>query len=310
LFFAQLHEAVGGGYPGETVEALWDLVWRGLVTNDTLHALRAYLAKPETSRSSKRVHNQTAFRSRRTTPPSAQGRWTLVPAVDRSTPAAQTAWSHALAQQLLLRHGIVTRETAAQENLAGGFSAVYEVLKALESSGKVRRGYFVAGLGAAQFAQPAAVELLRALRASSPERAEMVLLAATDPANPWGSVLRWPDGEDASAALTRSVGAMVILRNGDLAAYLRRSNPALQLFLPADEPDRSTAARDLAAFLAEYAQGLLQNPETRHHGGLLIETISGVRAQEHFFAEFLREAGFSASARGFHVRHTAPPVQS
>jgi ATP-dependent Lhr-like helicase len=310
LFFAQLHEAVGGGYPGETVEALWDLVWRGLVTNDTLHALRAYLAKPETSRSSKRVHNQTAFRSRRTTPPSAQGRWTLVPAVDRSTPAAQTAWSHALAQQLLLRHGIVTRETAAQENLAGGFSAVYEVLKALEASGKVRRGYFVAGLGAAQFAQPAAVELLRALRTSPPQRAEMVLLAATDPANPWGSVLRWPDGEDASAALTRSVGAMVILRNGDLAAYIRRNNPALQLFLPADEPDRSTAARDLAAFLAEYAQGLLQNPETRHHGGLLIETISGVRAQEHFFAEFLREAGFSASARGFHVRHTAPPVQS
>ena len=78
-FFPQVHEATGGGYPGETLEALWSLVWRGLVTNDTLHALRAYLSKPETKRG-KRVHEQGAFRSRRTTPPTAQGRWTLVAA--------------------------------------------------------------------------------------------------------------------------------------------------------------------------------------------------------------------------------------
>jgi len=309
MFFAQLHEAIGGGYPGETVEALWSLAWRGLITNDTLHALRAYIEKPEASRSPKRLHNQPAFRSRRTTPPSAQGRWTLVPSIDRATPAAQTAWSHSLSLQLLHRYGIVTRETVAQENLPGGFSAVYDVLKALEESGRVRRGYFVAGLGAAQFAVPAAVELLRSLRNAEPEKSEMVALAATDPANPWGSILRWPEPEEAPTdgqpSITRSVGASVILRNGELVAYLRRNNPSIQVFLPADEPDRSAVARDLAVFLAEYAQEQLQNQGTRRHGGLLIDTINGQPAYQHFLAAFLQESGFHPSPRGFHVRYVA-----
>jgi ATP-dependent Lhr-like helicase len=309
MFFAHVHEAVGGGYPGETVDALWSLVWRGLVTNDTLHALRAYVEKPESARPGRRIHDQTGFRSRRTTPPAAQGRWTLLPLPERTTPAAQTAWSHAAALQLLQRHGIVTRETAAQENLPGGFSAIYEVLKALEASGSVRRGYFIAGLGGAQFALPSAVELLRSLGRATPDPAEMVALAASDPANPWGSILRWPDAEDPGAALTRSVGATIILRNGSLAAYLRRNNPALQIFLPADEPDRSAAARDLAAFLAEYAQKLLQKLETSHRGGLFIETIGGRPAHEHFFSEFLQRAGFHASPRGFYVRRILQPEQ-
>ena len=310
MFFAPLHQEAGGGYPGETVDALWNLVWRGLITNDTLHALRSYIEKPETARSSKRVHNQTSFRSRRTTPPSAQGRWTLVPAIDRSTPAAQTAWSHALATQLLQRYGVVSRETAAHENLPGGFSAIYEVLKALEATGRVRRVYFVTGLGAAQFAAPSAVELLRSLRSVPPEQAEMVLLSAADPANPWGGVLRWPPssapGDDGAPALTRSVGANVILHNGELVAYLRRNNPAIQVFLPAEEPDRSAAARDLAVFLANYAQTLLQNQDTRHHGGLLIDSIGGQPAQQHFLARFLTGAGFQPSPRGYHVRYVAP----
>ena len=109
MFFAQLHEAVGGGYPGETLDALWSLVWRGLVTNDTFHALRAYVARPATSRQPKRQHNLPAFRSRRTTPPSAQGRWSLVPA----SLASPTEWSHAFANQLLNRYGVLTRESAA-----------------------------------------------------------------------------------------------------------------------------------------------------------------------------------------------------
>ncbi|HEX4066455.1 MAG TPA: DEAD/DEAH box helicase [Acidobacteriaceae bacterium] len=303
MFFAQLHDSTGDGYPGETIDALWSLVWRGLVTNDTLHALRAYTAKPDTARSSKRQHNQPAYRSRRTTPPNAQGRWTLVPMPDRTNPASQTAWSHALCQQLLHRYGVVTRETVAQENLPGGFSAVYEVFKALEAAGRVRRGYFVAGLGGAQFAQPAAVDLLRSLRTADPEKSEMVILAATDPANPWGSILHWPVSEDPTASLTRSFGASVILRNGELIAYLRRNNPAIQVFLPAEEPDRTTAARDLAAFLVNYAQELLQNPETRHHGGLLIDAIGGQPAYQHFLATFLSEAGFHPSPRGYHVRY-------
>ncbi len=312
-FFTDLHDAIGGGYPGETVDALWSLVWRGLVTNDTLHALRAFIARPEPSRAGKRVHNQPAFRSRRTTPPAAQGRWTLVPSPDRSTPAQQTEWSHAIAQQLLQRYGIVTRETVAQENLPGGFSAIYEVLKALEAQGRIRRGYFVAGLGGAQFAQPAAVDLLRSLRTSTPHQPEMILLAASDPANPWGSILRWPEPDSAApentTALTRSVGANVILRNGALVAYLRRNNPALQVFLPPEnelaEPDRSAIARDLAHFLAIFARELLQTPETRHHGGLLIDTIAGRPAHQHFLAPFLQEAGFRPSPRGFHVKYVA-----
>lgn len=245
MFFAQLHDALGGGYPGEIIDALWSLVWRGLVTNDTFHALRAYVAKPSFSRPAKRQHNLPAFRSRRTTPPSAQGRWALLAQPDRSTPAQQTEWSHALALQLLNRYGILTRETVAQENVPGGFSAVYDVLKALEESGRIRRGYFVAGLGAAQFALPAAVDMLRSLRANAqPEKAEMVPLAATDTANLYGSVLRWPQIADDSAepgprSLTRSVGASVILRSGELLAYTRRNNPNLQIFLP---PRSRTAA--------------------------------------------------------------------
>jgi ATP-dependent Lhr-like helicase len=299
-FFAQLHEAVGGGYPGETLDALWNLVWRGLVTNDTFHALRAFVARPASSRQPKRQHNLPSFRSRRTTPPSAQGRWSLVPA----SLASPTEWSHAFANQLLNRYGVLTRESAGSENLPGGFSAIYDVLKALEESGRIRRGYFVAGLGATQFALPAAVDLLRSLRAGPPlEKPEMVILAATDPANVYGSVLRWPTGEeeDGSRMLTRSVGASVILRNGELVAYLRRNNPNLQVFLPPEEPDRSTTARDLGLFLATLAQQDMERREDQR-GGMLISTINGQPAAQHFLASFLRDAGFHLALHGFNFR--------
>lgn len=306
MFFAQLHDAAGGGYPGETLDALWNLVWRGLLSNDTFHALRADVAKPSAERRAKREHNLPAFRSRRTTPPAAQGRWGLVPRPDRGTAAQQTEWSHALALQLLNRYGILTREMAAAENFPGGFSAVYDVLKALEESGRVRRGYFVAGLGAAQFALPAAVDLLRGLR-NDPEKPEMLVLAATDPANVYGSVLRWPQAVDTS--LTRSVGASVVLRNGELVAYMRRNNPSVQVFLPDEEPDRSHAARDLAALLAQSAQeGLRQDMD--HRGGLLISSINGQPVHEHWLARFLIDTGFAPAPNGFNVRRVATPSAS
>jgi ATP-dependent helicase Lhr and Lhr-like helicase len=299
-FFAQLHETVGGGYPGETLDALWSLVWRGLVTNDTFHALRAYVARPASSRQPKRQHNLPSFRSRRTTPPSAQGRWSLVP----TSLASPTEWSHAFANQLLNRYGVLTRESAATENVPGGFSAIYDVLKALEESGRIRRGYFVAGLGATQFALPAAVDLLRSLRTGPPlEKPEMVTLAATDPANLYGSVLRWPAGEeeDGPRMLTRSVGASVILRNGELVAYLRRGNPGLQIFLPAEEPDRSITARDLSQFLATLAQQDMERRED-HRGGMLISAINGQPAAQHFLASFLQDAGFHLAPQGVNYR--------
>jgi ATP-dependent helicase Lhr and Lhr-like helicase len=314
MFFAQLYDAVGGGYPGETLDALWSLVWRGLITNDTFHALRAYVAKPSSSRPAKRQHNLPAFRSRRTTPPSAQGRWTPLVQPERALPARHTDWSHALAMQLLNRYGILTRETIAQENICGGFSAVYEVLKALEESGRIRRGYFVAGLGAAQFALPAAVEMLRSLRSNSqPEKTEIVSLAATDTANLYGSVLRWPQAaedstESGSRSFTRSVGASAILRNGELVAYMRRGNPNLQIFLPAEEPDRSNAARDLSNFLASTAQTAMREEAERSRGGLLISTINGQPVHAHWLARFLLDAGFAAAPMGFNIRRTPAPA--
>ena len=163
----------------------------------------------------------------------------------------QTEWSHAIAQQLLTRYGVVFRETAHAENLPGGFSAVYDVMKALEESGRVRRGYFAADLGATQFAMPAAVDLLRSLRMTQQEQSEVVMLAATDPANPYGALLRWPTAPEEGSSFTRSVGARVVLVDGALTAYIRRGNPNLQVFLPEEEPQRSQTARALAEFLVQ-----------------------------------------------------------
>ena len=315
-FFDPLHQALGGGYPGETIEALWSLVWRGLITNDSLHALRAYIAKPDSSRTPRRLQTGAVFRSRRTTPPTAQGRWSLLPLrAQKGMEGGPTATeaSHALALQLLNRYGVLLRESVAAENVTGGFSAVYDVLKALEESGRIRRGYFVAGLGATQFALPAAVDLLRQLRNAPPaEKPEFVQLAATDPANPYGSVLRWPDlpvaEEDTEAAprlLTRAAYAEVILRNGQLVAWLRRGNPNLLIFLPAEEPERSQAASGLAHFMCARGQ---QSLRANAHLGILITTINGQPVAAHPMARFLMDAGFHPGPLGMHLRRIPLPV--
>jgi ATP-dependent Lhr-like helicase len=333
-FFTQLHESVGGGYPGESLDALWSLVWRGLVTNDSLHPLRAYIARPESSRSNRKVHgNGTgAFRSRRTVPATAQGRWSLigntgVPQVSLlrpgiSTTPTQTESTHALALQLLNRYGVLLRESVAAENVPGGFSVVYPVLKALEESGRIRRGYFVAGLGATQFALPAAVDLLRSLRNAPaiPEsgKPEFVLLAATDPANPYGSTLRWPeipaeaaDTESAPRILTRAAYAQVVLSTGRLVAWLRRGNPNLLVFLPADEPEHSHVADGLAQFLAQEGHSRLERDQVGNHtSGYLISTINGVTVAAHPFSHELRDAGFHPGPLGLHLRRPATPPRS
>jgi ATP-dependent Lhr-like helicase len=309
-FFDPLHQALGGGYPGETIEALWSLVWRGLITNDSLHALRAYISKPESARMPRRLQTGVVFRSRRTTPPTAQGRWSLLPIrAQKGNVGGPTATeaSHALALQLLNRYGVLLREQVAAENVPGGFSAVYDVLKALEESGRIRRGYFVAGLGATQFALPAAVDLLRQLRTAPPEeKPEFVQLAATDPANPYGSVLRWPelpvaeeDAETAPRLLTRAAYAEVILRNGQLVAWLRRGNPNLLVFLPAEEPERTQAASGLAHFLCLRGQERLRGAS---HQGVLITTINGQPVAAHPMARFLMDAGFHPGPLGMHLR--------
>jgi ATP-dependent helicase Lhr and Lhr-like helicase len=302
-FFAALHEQAGGGYPGETVDALWDLVWKGVITNDTFHALRAFTRPPE-RRQRKPVRR--SFRSRRAAPPSAEGRWSLIQ--DRAgVQVSPTEWSAATAQQLLARYGVLTREVAAAEGIIGGFSAVYDVLKAMEDAGRIRRGYFVGGVGATQFALPAALELLRSLR-EPPEEAETVVLSATDPANPYGTMLKWPatgesDGTGGRGP-TRTVGSLVVLVNGSIAAYISRGGRQLLVYLPEDEPARSVVGRALASRLAGLARA------EDGGGGLLVAEINGAPASDHPFAPYLAGAGFSPSAMGFQMRRPPSPLAS
>jgi ATP-dependent Lhr-like helicase len=290
-FFASLHEATGGGYPADTVNALWNLAWQGIVTNDTFHALRAYTrAAPRPPRARRR--ETSGFRSRRLAPPSAEGRWSLVPC--RAQRENATAWSAAVAQQLLARHGLVTRESLSAESLPGGFGTVYPVLKALEESGRVRRGYFVAGLGAAQFSLPGALDLLRSLRdGGASETPEVAVLAATDPANPYGSTLKWPASVEGRAP-ARTVGATVILVDGALGAYLSRGDRQLKTSLPDQEPQRSRVCRAVARALIERARSGGDSPR-----GMLIEEIDGVPPAAHVLAPSLAEAGFTGGALGF-----------
>jgi ATP-dependent Lhr-like helicase len=289
-FFGPLLDAIGGGFPQETVDAIWGLVWRGLLTNDTLHALRAYVAPPERAR---RAARGGTFRSRRLVPPSAEGRWAIVPA-----PAASpTAWATATANQLLTRHGLVARDITAIEQLPGGFSALYPVLRRLEETGRIRRGYFVAGLGAAQFAQPGAIDLLRDAREARDE-VVTVTLSATDPANPYGVLIPWPVivSEDTRGA-TRSAGARVVIVNGRLAAWISRGDRQVILCLPDDEPERSTVGRALARELVEIAR---RAPEGRR--GWLIEEINGKPAAQHPGSQYLLEHGFASTAMGLQLR--------
>jgi len=305
-FFPAIHQACGAGYPGETVAALWDLAWRGLVTNDTFHALRAFTQPPTRQR---RRDPARVFRSRRLTPPSAEGRWGLVASWAAARPSA-TERAAAVAQQLVNRHGVLTREAMTVENVPGGFSAVYDVLKAMEDAGRIRRGYFVGGLGATQFALPGAVDLLRSVR-DEPEAPQVVYLAATDPANPHGAILKWPsrpagggsapggvDEHVARRGPTRSVGAGVILVDGCLAAYVGKADRQFLTFLPEDEPARSRVAREVARTLFSLATS---GPD---RGGMLIAEIDEVDAARHPLAPFLVDAGFVRRPTGFQA---APP---
>ncbi|MBI5543391.1 MAG: DEAD/DEAH box helicase [Deltaproteobacteria bacterium] len=292
-FFGELHLAAGGGYPGQTLEALWDLVFKGLVTNDLFLPLRAF-TRPRQARGRRALPVSGSFRSRREAPPSAEGRWTLVEsrAGSQAVAATDTAFGTALVQQLLARYGLVTREVPLSESVTGGFSAIYDVFKGMEESGRLRRGFFVSDVGAVQFAVPPVVDLLRSLR-EDPEKPEIVRLAATDPANAWGALLRWPaiDGE-VSRGPARAVGAQVILVNGALGAYVGRGGRQIFTWLPPEEPERAKAARAVAEQLGQVA--------ARSRSGFELEEINGAPARSHPLAPFLVAAGFGAGPRSFY----------
>ena len=243
------------------------------------------------------------FRSRRSSPRSSEGRWSLVETVESSS-SANTEWGAATAQQLLTRYGLVTRETVASEAIAGGFSAVYQVLRAMEDAGRIRRGYFVAGLGGAQFAMPAALDLLRSHR-DVPDAPQAVVLAATDPANPYGTLLKWPEAgggtvetrADVGRGATRTVGSLVVLVDGLAAGYLRRGERDLLVALPETEPARTRVAQALARALIRHAAA---RPDGRR--GLFLETINGARAALHPAAHWFVAEGFVTGADGLQYR--------
>jgi ATP-dependent helicase Lhr and Lhr-like helicase len=324
-FFAALHGGAGGGFPGETSGVLWELAWQGVVTNDTFHSLRGFLREQRSEREGRgRTQSDLAppgspeflrqFRARPRGGAMAQGRWSLVRSrIHRQ--ASVTEWSAGLAQQLLLRYGLVARESAAAEELPGGFSAIYPALRQMEERGWVRRGMFVSGLGGSQFATNAAVETLRGLR--TPALQSAVLLAAVDPANPYGTLLPWPrQSESGGAALStsshgmaRSSGASVLLVAGELVGYLRRGNPSLKLFLPASQPERDDYASAAARELARLALRRQTEPAAAR-SGVLISEINGAPAREHFFGEFLVEAGFVLTPLGYQMRRPLHGEQS
>jgi ATP-dependent helicase Lhr and Lhr-like helicase len=307
-FFSEIHAACGGGFPGDTVDALWELAWTGRITNDTFYPLRKLLLPEDRKRKREIIDDERPgspgylqrLRSR-TSAGQAHGRWSLL-RQRISVALTPTQWSANVAQQLLQRHGIVMRETAIAENTPGGYNTIYPALKIMEDSGWVRRGMFVAGLGAAQFAMPAAVDMLRSLRVD-PSVPEVLHLAATDSANPYGTLVPWPriEGESEEAgphhSMARTSGTAVILINGQLVAFLRRRNPSVRVFLPESEPERSQFARELAKKLAELAVRRLNRRQ-----GLLIGEINGAPAREHFLAPYLGDAGFVNTVLGYQMR--------
>ena len=304
LFFRSLSDRAGSTDDAALVAAIWDLVWSGRLTNDTLAPLRAALGTagrpaPGRRRAPTRARYGRVGRPAmpsRTGPPTAAGRWSRLPS--RETDATRRA--HAQAEVLLDRHGVLTRGAVVAERTPGGFAAVYPVLRASEESGRSRRGYFVESLGAAQFASPGAVDRLRTYAADRRERSPAVVLAATDPAQPFGAALPWPDRPsdvDGDAAAGRGhrpgrkAGALVVLVDGRLTLYVERGGRTLLSWT--DQPAPLQAAADALA-LAVREGGL---------GRLAVERADGesVHAPSPL-SEALESAGFRPTPRGLRLR--------
>jgi len=344
MFFPQLLAALGGGFAPEVKDALWDLVWTGEVTNDSLHPIRATL-KPSPARSVRRRGP-----TQRGLAPDLAGRWSLVSSY-RDDKLTATERLTARVRQLLDRYGVITREVVQNEETLGGFAAVYGVLRAMEEAGRVRRGYFVAGRGAAQFALPGAVDRLRTLREPDPDaEPKIVMIAATDPANPYGAALNWPnhrtgesevepsderaassegrrrerDSEDERRSTPsdervederpgllstrrpmRSAGALVVLIDGVLAAWLAKDRPSSSgsRAVPWGERALLTFAEgeavDVARTRALIAKALAAEAAKGRGAPFFIDEVDGVPIDESGMAEPLRVAGFARTPRGY-----------
>lgn len=265
-FFQSLYGAAGGGNPDDVAEALWDLVWSGVVTCDSIGALRAFTMKRR-RRSTARRQLPTA------TPPHASGRWYLTESLRTGEPTAEER-AIAKVNTLLDRYGIVTRDVVLAEGIPGGFTGLYRVLSGLEDVGQVRRGYFIEGLGGAQFGLPGAIDRLRVTEATG-----IVVLATADPANPFGGVLPWPDTEGRP---TRTAGSRVATDDGALVAWMDRSGRRVCVF----SSDAERSARGIEALASA-------------HGRASVEYVDGGSVHDHEIADALRERGFGSGYKGY-----------
>lgn len=291
LFFDQVTRSLSG-HPSEWLERLWELVWNGEVTNDTLAPLRSLAQSGDSNWSRRGGRYDELYRSRRPQRlAGSEGRWWLfergwgesVSATER-----QAAW----ATQLLKRYGVVTREAIVAEDVPGGYAALYPVLKTFEEAGRVHRGYFVADLGATQFAAPGADQRLRLIAEQSrrtEQPAAAMMLAALDPANPFGTALPFPR-EEHESRLQRVEGAKVVLLDGRLVAYVQRGGQAVWTFASGDGQSRRDDGRAVARALASLATS--SSP-------VFLTSFNGVLPAPGPLDRHLIEAGFSATTQGY-----------
>ena len=307
-FWAQLRAGAIGPTDAELLAALWDLVWAGEVTNDSLAALRsmatgkgAAARRPGGSTGRGRTRGRPS-RLGRIGPAAGAGRWSLVAPLLEPRPT-DTASAHATAMQLVERHGVVTREAVLAEGVVGGFASVYGVLKVLEDRGQVRRGYFVSGLGAAQFALPGAVDRLRSIRRPDdpmfpPNPGDLdgsaatatVVLSATDPAQPYGGTLPWPESPGRPA---RIGAALVVLHHGVPLVWHDRRSHHLVTF------DSAAVDHEWASALGALVEdGRVRSVEIRKvNGAGVAESADG-----QWVTEIARRAGFTDGYRGLILR--------
>ncbi|WP_204815188.1 ATP-dependent helicase [Mycobacterium riyadhense] len=308
-FFRQLCQT--GPPEAELKAALWELIWAGWVTGDTFAPVRAMLGGGPGSRKrgrpslpAHRTHRpprlsrySVAHAAARTADPTVAGRWSALPPPEPDS----TLRAHYQAELLLNRYGVLTKGAAAAEGVPGGFATLYKVLSGFEDAGRCQRGYFVESLGGAQFAVASTVDRLRGfLDSVDPERPEYrtVVLAAADPANPYGAALPWPNSEDddsrGAARPGRKAGALVVLVDGELAWFLERGGRSLLTFTD-DAGANHAAASELADLVA-----------ARRVASILIERVNGVPVLQPGgptpVTEALTDAGFARTPRGLRLR--------
>ncbi|TGD86900.1 ATP-dependent helicase [Mycolicibacterium sp. CH28] len=307
FFFRQLADGPEDAFK----TALWELIWAGWVTGDTFAPVRAMLAggrRPGTRRPAAPAHRQrraprlsrysVAHAQSRPSDPTVAGRWSALPVPEPDS----TVRAHFSAELLLNRYGVLTKGAVAAEGVPGGFATLYKVLTGFEDAGRCQRGYFVESLGGAQFAVASTVDRLRTyLDGVDPERPDYraVVLAAADPANPYGAALPWPARPDADVSHRpgRKAGALVAIVDGELVWFLERGGRSLLNF-SADADAQRAAAGALAELVS--SGGI---------GGVLVEKLDGVPVLEaaahpnrQVTAEALVDAGFARTPRGLRLR--------